>query len=125
SRQRQRGGSAVAGGDRPGQDAGGGVGGPRRHAQYPHGHRQVRLLGPHHDHREHSLRGEPPHGPHHRLERARRPAPADFAAGGGELTRVAPFPATSPIATALASATSQSTKACTWGRVPVICERTT
>src|SRR5207247_2394593 len=81
---------------------------------------QVRHLGPYHDHREHPVRGEPAHRAHHRFERARRTAPTDLAAGGGELSRPAPG-----IATALASPTSQSTNARTCGRVPVSDEEMT
>ena len=103
----------------PDQDAGRDLGRPWRHAQHPHHHRQVRLLGPHHDDREHPLRGESPHRQDHGVERARRAAPFDRAAGGGELSVSLPSTAIA----VLASSISQSTNACTCGRVRVLAER--
>ncbi len=61
----------------------------------------------------------PAHRQDHGVERARRAAPFDRAAGGGELSASLPSTAIA----VLASSISQSTNACTCGRVRVLAER--
>ena len=59
---------------------------PRSDAQHAHHRAEIGLVRPEHDDREHPLGGEPADGQDHGAERARRAAPPDRAAGGGELS---------------------------------------